>query len=273
MKYFRNPDGLGWKWVPLAGAKDAIYERLKPLALRMSAEDYLELPPLVERRTLLDLPPKARKLYDQLEDDLIAKLDARVIVAANAASAGSKLWQVCNGGLYVDNDVASIIGGKERTTLVIHDVKTDWLEELINELQGQPVLIAYQFQHDLERLIARFGKDFPHFTGNGAHDKALENAWNRNELPFVAGQQDAIAHGLNLQHGGAAHLAHYSNTYNYETWDQILRRIRRQGSKATRIFRHIPIIRDSTDEDRMYALGNKEKGQNALFEALMARRK
>jgi SNF2 family DNA or RNA helicase len=272
MKYFINPDGQGWKWVPQAGAQELIYERLKPLALRMSAEDHLKLPPLVDHYVMLDLPPAARKLYDTLEDDLIAKIEDKVVVAASSAAAGSKLWQVCNGGLYVDDDVRAILGGKARSMLEIHAVKTDWLEELVDELQGQPLLIAYQFQHDLERLQARFGKRLEWFGQGGKKDKAIEDAWNRNELTILAGQQDAIGHGLNLQLGSAAHLAHYANTWNYETWDQIIRRLRRQGNKASKIHRHIPLIRDSTDEDRRYAMLHKEKGQNALFEALVVRR-
>jgi SNF2 family DNA or RNA helicase len=271
-KYFYNPDGQGWKWVLQSGAKEEIYKKLKPLALRMDADDYLDLPEINPVPIFLDLPADARRIYDQLEDDLVAKIEQRVVTAANAATAGGKLWQICNGGLYVDNDVASIISGKKRTTLKIHDVKTDWLEDLIDELQGQPLLIAYQFEHDLDRLLERFGKDLPRFIGKASHDKEVERAWNNNELAYVAGQQDAIAHALNLQEGNAAHLAQYSLTWNLETWDQILRRIRRSGNKAKRVFRHIPIIRNSTDEDRWYALKVKHGGQKALFDALKARR-
>jgi SNF2 family DNA or RNA helicase len=271
-KYFYNPDGNGWKWVPQGGAKDEIYKKLKPLALRMDADDYLQLPEINDVVQRLELPASARKIYDELEDDLVTQIEERIVTAANAATAGGKLWQVCNGGLYVDNDVASIIGGKKRTTLKIHEVKTDWLEDLIDELQGQPLLIAYQFEHDLERLLERFGKDLPRFTGKTAHDQEIEDKWNANQLPFVAGQQDAIAHALNLQEGNAQHLAQYSITWNLETWDQLLRRIRRSGNKAKRVFRHIPIMRDTTDEDRWYALRAKNSGQRALFDALKARR-
>lgn len=271
VKYFFNPDGQGWSWKPLAGAKELIYERLRPLALRMSADDYLQLPEINDVPIYLELPSDARKIYDSLEDDLIAKIEERVVTAANAAAAGGKLWQVANGGLYVDNDVASIIGGKKRTTLKIHDVKTDWLEDLIEELQGQPLLVAYQFEHDRDRLAERF-PDMKFFTGKTKHDEEVERAWNANELPYVAGQQDAIAHALNLQEGNAQHLAHYSITWNLETWDQLLRRIRRSGNKAKRVFRHIPIMRDTTDEDRWWALKGKHKGQQALFDALKARR-
>lgn len=271
-KYFYNPDGNGWKWVLNAGAKEEIYARIKPLALRMDADDYLQLPEINDVVQRLELPADARKIYDTLEDDLVAKIEERVVTAANAATAGGKLWQICNGGLYVDNDIAAIIGGKKRTTLKLHDVKTDWLEDLIDELQGQPLLIAYQFEHDLERLLERFGKDMPRFIGKATHDKEIERLWNSNKLPYVAGQQDAIAHALNLQEGNAQHLAQYSLTWNLETWDQILRRIRRSGNRAKRVFRHIPIMRDTTDEDRWYALKHKHSGQKALFDALKARR-
>lgn len=270
-KYFYNPDGMGWKWVLQAGAKEEIYKKIKPLALRMDADDYLQLPIINPVPIYLDLPPDARRIYDQLEDDLVTKIEERIVTAANAATAGGKLWQVCNGGLYVDNDVLSIIGGKKRTTLKIHDVKTDWLEDLIDELQGQPLLIAYQYEHDLERLIERF-PDLAYFKGVAKHDMEIERAWNNNELAYVAGQQDAIAHALNLQEGNACHFANYSLTWNLETWDQSLRRIRRSGNKAKRVFRHIPIIRNSTDEDRWFALKHKHSGQKALFDALKARR-
>lgn len=270
MKYFINPDGQGWKWLPQPGAQDRIYEQIKPLALRMSADDYLTLPPLEDIVVKLDLPAKARKVYDALEDDLLAQIGESRKVVATAAAAGNALWQVCNGGLYVDDDVMSQLAGRERGTAVIHDVKTDYLEEVVDELNGQPLLIAYQFKHDLERLKARFGKRLATFDGK--NDKAVEDAWNRNELELLAGQQDAIGHGLNLQLGGAAHLFQYANTWNFETWDQIIRRIRRQGTKATRIRRYIPVMRDTTDEDRMFAIRHKDKGQRALFEALLARR-
>lgn len=272
-QYFINPDKQGWNWVLKAGAKEEIYERLKPLALRMSADDYLQLPPIIEVPVELELPPDVRELYDALEEDLIAKIDARVVTAANAATAGGKLWQICNGGLYVGNDVASVLDGMKegRESKVIHNVKTDWLEDLIDELNGQPLLVAYQFKHDLERLQERFGKDIPVFTNNDKKNSVIQDAWNRNELLYVFGQQDSIAHALNLQEGSAAHLAHYSLTWNLETWDQLIRRIRRSGTKANRIFRYLPIMKNTTDEDRMYSIGRKDMTQRSLFEALKAR--
>jgi hypothetical protein len=275
--YFYNPDKQGWTWLLKEGADKQIYERIKPLALRMSADDYLDLPPMLyvpeDMKWNMELPPNARKLYDALEEELIAKIDEGVVTAANAAVAGGKLWQICNGGLYVDQDLASILAGKTegRVSKKIHDVKTDWLEDLIDELNGQPLLVAYQFRHDLERLQERFGKDIPVFTNNQRHNADIEARWNRNELRFVFGQQDSIAHALNLQEGSAAHLAQYSLTWNLETWDQIIRRIRRQGTKAQRIFRHLAIMKNTTDQDRIYSIKRKDGTQRSLFNALKAR--
>lgn len=272
MMYFYNPDGMGWKWVPMKGAEERIYERIKPLALRMAAEDYLELPEINDIPYFLHLPPKARKIYDTLEDDLLVQIQEGVITVANAASAHGKLWEICNGGAYINSDIASVIKGLKRGIVHLHDEKTDWLEELIDELQGQPLLIAYQFDHDKERIAARF-PEMNFFTGKPKHDAEMEAAWNANELPYLAGQQDAIAHALNLQEGNAQHLAQYSLTWNLETWDQLLRRIRRSGNKAKRVFRHIPVMKDTTDEDRRWALNAKAKGQRALFDALVTRRR
>lgn len=273
MNYFINPDGQGWKWVPQHGAAERIYERLKPLALRMSAEDYLSLPPLNDVFVELELPTKARKLYDQLEEDLIAKMDDGLVVAANAAAASIKLRQIANGGLYVDDDIASVIGGKTRSTLDVHSVKTDWLLELIDELQGSPLLIAYEFNHDLERLQGALGKELPYIGGGVSTKRTAElvEAWNLGNLPYLAVHPQSAGHGLNLQAGSAAHLAHYSLTWDLDLYDQLIRRIWRQGTKAKRIFRYHAVMKDTVDEDMRWALRHKAAGQAALFEALTAR--
>lgn len=273
MQYFINPDGQGWKWVPMpGGAKEAIYERIKPVALRMEDKDYLDLPEIVPLWTPLKLPAKARRLYDVLEDQLIAEIEAGTVVAANAAAAGTKLWQICNGGLYIDDDIAAKISGKtKRSTVVIHNVKTDWLQELVDELQGEPLLVAYEFNHDLERLLAAF-PGTPTFGANRKENTRIQDSWNANELPLVFGQQDSIAHALNLQGGNACHIAHYSLTWNLETFDQVVRRIRRQGNTSARVFQHLPYMLDTTDEDRRHALRHKATGQKALLDALKVRR-
>lgn len=269
--YF-NPTGYGgYNWVPKDGSEDAIYAKLKKMVLRLAAEDYLELPELVENIIRFDLPDKARDLYDRLEEDLVAEVDGDVVSALNAASAMTKCAQIANGGLYkqVDPLVSTKrlkgAGGWDR----IHDGKDEIVGDLVEEISGQPVLIAYEFEHDRDRLLEVFGKDTPYIGGgvSAKASKAIEQSWNRGEIPVLLGHPAAMGHGLNLQNAGN-HVVWYGLTYDYELYDQFIRRVLRQGSKHKRVFVHHIIARDTVDEAKLYALRKKKKGQNALLDAL-----
>jgi SNF2 family DNA or RNA helicase len=271
-KYFETVDKEGFVWVPKPGAEEAIYERVAPLALRMAAEDYLELPELVQNVVKLDLPPDVRKVYDQLEEDLITRLDEGVVVAQNAAAASVKCRQVANGGIYLTPDL-EITGFKlpkvKREWVNLHTVKVDALADLIDELQGSPLLVAYDFEHDLDRLRVKLGTDLPYIGGgvSTTRSKELERLWNAGKLPVLAAHPQAIAHGLNLQELGN-HVCWHSMTFDYELYDQFIRRVLRQGNKAKRVFVHHLLMRNTVDEVMLLAVKRKAKGQNALFEAL-----
>lgn len=268
-KYFYNPDGNGWVWKPLPGAEAKIHERIRPLALTMRAEDYLELPELVDVFSMLTLPPEAAAIYTAMEDEFVAQLDAGELVAANVAASRMKLWQVANGGVYMDSEA-----GEPRQTVELHTAKTDWLLELIEELQGAPLLVAYTFKHDLDRLRKALKDDNLPYIGGGvsARQTALTlAAWNAGELPVLAVHPASASHGLNMQKGNAAHLAMFSMTWNLEHYDQLLRRILRQGNKAQRVFRHHAIMRGTVDEDMRKALLRKDVSQESLLSALRSR--
>lgn len=269
--YF-SPTGYGgYTWVPKAGSEDAIYAKLKKLVLRLSAADYLELPELVENIIKFDLPDSARDLYDKLEEDMVAEIDGNIVSALNAASAMTKCAQIANGGLYkqidplVSTKRVKGAGGWDK----IHDGKDEIVGDLVEEISGQPVLIAYEFEHDLQRLLQVFGKDTPYIGGgvSAKRSKEIEQAWNRGEIPVLLGHPAAMGHGLNLQNAGN-HVVWYGLTYDYELYDQFIRRILRQGSKHKRVFVHHIIARDTVDEAKLYALRRKKKGQNALLDAL-----
>jgi SNF2 family DNA or RNA helicase len=273
MKYFRTVDKNGFIWVPQEGAEDEIYERLAPLALRMSADDYLDMPKIIENNIKLDLPADVREFYDHMEEDLIAGIDTNTVVAKTAADASLKCRQISNGGIYLTPDVVATgfkILKQKREWADLHTVKVDALADLIEELQGQPILIAYDFQHDLERLKAKFGKDIPVLGGGGKAkdtDKII-SAWNRGELPYIFAHPQSAAHGLDgLQHVGR-HVAFHSMTFNFELYDQFIRRVLRQGNKAESVFVHHFIMRDTIDEAMLWALKSKHRGQQALFDAL-----
>lgn len=275
MKYF-NPSHDGFSWVLREGADEEIYERLAPLALRMAADDYLDMPALIENNIRVDLPGDVLQVYSQLEDDLIAKLGDGVVVASNAAAASMKCRQVVNGGIYLDPDIEKLVKApkSKREWLNLHTEKVDALADLIEELQGSPLLVAYDFEHDLDRLREKLGQDVPYIGGGVTAKRSteLEKAWNAGELPVLLGHPQAMAHGLNLQEVGH-HVCWHSLTWDFELYDQFIRRVLRQGNKSKKVFVHHIIAKGTIDEVVLSALKSKRKGQNALFDALKKLRK
>jgi SNF2 family DNA or RNA helicase len=154
----------------------------------------------------------------------------------------------------------------------VHDAKTDALTELVDELQGSPLLIAYEFHHDLERIRKALG-NVPAINGQTKQAETLElvGAWNRGELPVLAGHPQAMGHGLNLQQAGH-HVCWYSLTWDYELYDQLVRRVYRQG-QASRVVVHRILARQTVDLDVAAALRQKGSCQAGLFDALRARSK
>lgn len=274
LKYFvQGYDGYSWDI--REGADEEIYARIKPLALTMVAEDYIKMPKTVVNNIFIDLPPKAAKIYKHMEDDLLALVDNNVVTAATAAAASMKCRQVVNGGIYLDPEIVALVKLKpsKREWVDIHLEKIEALKDLIEELQGAPLLVAYDFRHDLARLQDAFGKDVPYIGGgvSAKRGKELENAWNRGELPYLFAHPSSVAHGLNLQEAGN-HVAFHSLPWDFEKYDQFIRRVRRQGNKNKRVFVHHIMARDTIDEAILMSLKMKKSGQNSFFKALKSLR-
>jgi SNF2 family DNA or RNA helicase len=249
----------GYVWVPKPGAEDAIAARLEGLAHSARAEDHLDLPELVERELWVDLPEAARELYDRLEDDFVAAVGSGEVTAVNAAAAAMKCRQVAAGGVYLD--------GPGREVGEAHQAKVDALEDLVDELQGSPLLVSYEFRHDLERVRARLGAGVPDLGGDARRATALAEQFRRGELPVLCGHPASVAHGLNLQ-GACHHVCFFSPTYNMEHDDQLVRRVYRQGATANRVFVHRILARRTLDQDALAAVRAKRRGQAHLFRAL-----
>lgn len=259
LAYFRQTGYMGYDWTPQPGAAERIYERIQPLVLRMAGEDYLELPPLVDRTIEVELPTKAMGTYRQMETLMIAALeDGAPVLAANAAAATNKCRQIANGGIYHD-------GGVEWTHL--HEAKADAVEELVEELSGKPALVAYEYQHDLERLQKKF-PGAPYIGGGvpAKRFREIEAAWNRGDIPVLLAQPVSVAHGLNLQGTGAAVIWH-SIPWDLEVYEQFIRRVWRQGQKE-RVFNYHVVAKGTVDEAVMKSLGGKNRTQRALLSAL-----
>jgi SNF2 family DNA or RNA helicase len=262
--HYRNtyfyPSGFGgYEWRLQEGAEQRIQEKLKPLTMRLEARDYLELPELIINQIDVELPSAARDVYNEMERDLFTALEKGEVVADNAAAASTKCRQMANGGVYGDG----------RVIHNLHMEKAEAVKDLIEELQGTPALIAYDFEHDLQRLLKALGKDTPHIGGGVSPKRAaeIERAWNAGELPVLLGHPASVAHGLNLQNAGN-HIIWHSLTWNFENYDQFNQRVLRQGSRHKKVFVHHIVCRDTIDEAILMSLRSKDKTQKSLLNGL-----
>lgn len=247
------------EWVPRPGAEEEVYRRIAPLVLRKDVDE-LDMPPLVDVPPIeARLPPDARRLYREMEEEFVAELESGEVVAANAAAKTAKLRQLANGGVYTDRR-----GNFEH----VHDAKTEVVSDLVEQLQGKPALVAYDTAHDLDRLKRALGRDTPHLGGgvSGKRGNQLEEAWNAGDLEVLLVQPVSVAHGLNLQAAGHALIWH-SLTYDYEVYDQLIRRLWRQGRRG-KVLRYHLLAERTVDLAIYRSLHVKEGGQNDFFQAL-----
>lgn len=259
MKFFYQTGYGGYEWKLIPGKDREIERVLKPLVLRMEAADYLDLPELIYNSVKVPLPPAAGRVYKDVEEDFIAMLNAEdKLVISNAASASSKCRQIANGAVYMD----------DHSWREVHSAKLDALRDLVEEASGQPVLVVYEFQHDLERLLAAFGENTPYIGGGVTPKRSseIQEAWNRGELPLLFGHPRSMGHGLNLQKGGHI-LVWFTPTWDLELYEQTNRRLHRQGTEHAVIVHHL-IAEGTVDEIVMKTLEGKDKTQRQLLEAL-----
>lgn len=271
MQYFTALDRMGWQWALKSGAEALIQQAVAPYIFRLDAEDYLKLPQIIPNTVRIELPVAARKIYDDLEEQMFAELeDGKVITAANTGAAYTKCAQVANGGLYhmqegkFEGEV-----NKRRTWVNLHSEKVDAVEELVEELNGAPCMVVYDFEHDLARLQERF-KHAEHIGGDvGAKEsKRIIAAWNNDEISILLVQPQTVSHGLNMQYGSAQHIIWHSLTYDFEVYDQLIKRIRRQGSRHKRVFIHHIVATGTVDEPKLRALRQKDKTQRGFLAAM-----
>lgn len=249
-----------YDWQPNPDALEKITDKISPLVLRLSAEEYLAMPDLCNISVCVTLLPSARKLYDQLEKDLIYAEENLLIVAANRAVAGVKLRQVANGAVY---------NGDNWTP--IHDEKLNALESLLGEISS-PALVLYEFDFDRERIISRFG-DVP-TLGSGISPlkaKAIIEEFNAGRIRLLLGHPGSMAHGLNLQEN-CHHVIWYGIPWDLELYDQAIARVYRQGQRYDRVMVYHIVAKQTKDEEVMEALTAKDNRQQRLLNAIQRHR-
>lgn len=240
-----------FSYKPLPGAEQQIYDRICDITISMKSCDYLKLPECVINEVPVVMDEKEMAVYDKFREDMVAKIKDTEIDAANAAVLSEKLLQMANGAVY----------DEEKNSLHIHDRKLDALEDLFEGANGKPVLIAYWYQHDAERIKARFP------VREIKTSKDIED-WNAGKISAAIIHPASAGHGLNLQSGGST-LIWFGLTWSLELYQQTNARLHRQGQTDTVVIHHIIAI-GTIDEQVMKALRKKEKTQDALIDAVRA---
>lgn len=241
-----------FSYKPRQGAEEAIYELISDICISMKAADYLEMPECIYNRVEVTMNEKERKLYQQLERDMLIPFEDGDIDAVNAAGLSNKLMQMANGAVYDENGAVKHI----------HDRKLEALEDLVEAANGKPVLIAYWYKHDLERIRK--------YVGAVELDTAEDmKKWNAGEIPVAVIHPASAGHGLNLQAGGST-LIWFGLTWSLELYQQMNARLWRQGQKETVVIHHLT-AKGTLDERVMEALEKKDCGQSALVDAVKAR--
>ena len=257
----RVPGGDGYSQIrPLPHAQKQVEDMMRDVCITIEAKDYFDLPPLIENNIYVDLPPAARKTYKEMEKALFTEIAGHEIEAFNAASKTIKCLQIASGAAYVDDK-----GSWE----MVHDEKLDALESVIEEANGMPVLVAYQFKSDLARILKRF-KQAKHLS----QDPKIIDDWNAGKIPILVCHPASAGHGLSLQHGSNI-MVFFSTGWALETDLQVQERLgparQAQSGYKRPVFVHRIVARDTLEEDVVARIKTKASVQDALMQALKRR--
>lgn len=260
-RYFREGARNGqvvYNYLPMDYAECQIYDKIDDITISMKAMDYLEMPELISTKKVVHLTDKEKSDYKQFKKDyVLADLENGEVTAANAASLSNKLLQMANGAVYSnDHQVVSL-----------HDQKLDALEDIIEAANGEPVLVAYWFKHDVQRIEERLVK----LKVKGTILKTEEDIreWNKGKISVDLLHPASAGHGLNLQKGGH-HLVWFGLIWSLELYQQTNARLWRQGQQAdTVVIQHI-VTQGTIDEEILKALESKDAQQSRLIEAVKA---
>lgn len=241
-----------FSYKPRPGAEAEIYRRIRDMTISMKSTDYLQMPECVMNRVPVFLSPAEQDTYNALKRELVVQLGGEEVDAVNAAALSNKLCQMANGAIYTE----------DKHTVCFHDRKLDALEDLLEGTNGKPVLVAYWFKHDLERIQKRF-------TVRELKSSGDIQDWNAGRIPVAVIHPASAGHGLNLQAGGST-LAWFGLTWSLELYQQTNARLWRQGQQTDTVIIHHIIAQGTIDEQILQALEDKDRTQAALIHAVKA---
>ncbi len=239
-------------------SESIIHEKINDICMSMKAKDYLDMPDLIDNKIELELPAKVKKEYDNFEMQQVLELMDKdeEIIAINAAALSNKLLQFANGAVY----------DEDRDYHEMHKVKLEAVDEIIENANGKPVLIAWTFRHDLIRLSTHLSKYKP---VNLKTDQHIRD-WNDGKIQVLMMHPASGGHGLNLQAGGNI-IVWFGQTWSLELYQQLNARLYRQGQENDSVIIHHLISKGTLDEDVIKSLRNKNSKQEGLLEAIKSK--
>ena len=258
-RYFeegRRNGNIVYEYIPMDYAECQIQDKISDITISMKALDYLDMPELISTKKQVRMSEKEKEKYSQFKKEyVLLELDGLEVTAANAASLTNKLVQLSNGAVYSD----------DHTVVPLHEQKLDALEDILESANGEPVLVAYWFKHDLARIMGRLEKLKVKSRVLKTEEDIRE--WNKGNVPVGLLHPAGAGHGLNLQKGGH-HLVWFGLTWSLELYQQTNARLWRQGQEAeTVVIQHI-VTEGTIDEEILKALENKDAQQERLIEAV-----
>lgn len=241
-----------FSYKPQPNAEERIYRRLADMTISMKSTEYLKMPELILNELEINLDEEDQIKYKKFKKEMVMTIQEKEIDAINAASLSNKLIQLANGSIY----------DEDKKFYEVHNKKLDKLEEIIESANGKPVLVAYWFKADKERIEKRF---------KVREIKTADDIkqWNKGMIDLALIHPASAGHGLNLQSGGST-LVWFSLTWSLELYQQTNARLYRQGQKDTVVIHHL-ITKNTIDEDIIKSLKRKDKTQEALMKAVEAR--
>lgn len=264
-KYFYPLDYKRFTWALKPGAKEEIISQIADISFFLDPSSELDLPKRIEIDHELELPLQAAKQYRQMQDELFYALSNDKddnILAPNATTSAIKCWQIASGFIYESTD-------EGRKTHQIHNVLIDHVETIVESMQGKPVLVAYNFLEDLERLRNKFPQ--ARIVASGSSPKEIQSAeadWNCDLIEILIVHINKFSHGLNLQYGSGCQLVFYGLTYNADTYDQLIRRFERQGAKYREVVVHRLIVKNTVHEAIISCVDRKLSQSSDFLESL-----
>ncbi len=260
--YFRkgafNPyTGVVFNYIPLPDVEERIYGKISDIAISMKSVDYLDMPQCVYVDHMVDMDAGERAVYDEMKKELVVEMDGETVTSQNAAVLSNKLMQMASGCLYTENG----------EVVNIHSRKLEMLLDLIEQANGQNVLVVYHFRFDHDR-IRDYLKDLGYEPRDIRTDVDIDD-WNAGKIQVGMISPMSAGHGLNLQKGGHIEIW-VTLPWSYDYYSQTVARLWRQGTAANTVTVHHIICGDTVDLDVVDALKRKSTTQENLIAAVKA---